>query len=299
MFRDYRSTVDDFRKEIKKLKNGRALAKSRGVDIDSFESIYAAELKHSMNYKDPFSKMRFRSELEWYRSRRPFFNVYPVIEKKLLAINDEIKLEELFLPFKAIEIRTTTTTFLLSADDYVFFFTVEIASGGYQEFCMSKRGIVGQIEDAPYQQIDTDFPNADKKSFRSISTDDRRKCAMIACGVCLLAKDPSIVVPVVLNKHRKENMTADELRQYAAKATEVTGKTGFDVGRDMQMKQMSCHYRNGCFAKYYVSKKHPSYPDECMLEKAPIIKWRSGAVVNANNPPKVPTGFKGNESEFN
>ncbi len=122
---------------------------------------------------------------------------------------------------------------------------------------------------------------------------------MIACGVCLLAKDPEIVVPVVLNKHRKEHMTDEEIKQYAAKAAEVTGKTGFDVGRDIQARHQSCHYRNGCFAKYYVSDKHPSYPNDCTLEKAPIIKWRSGAVVNASTPPKVPTGFKGNESEFN
>lgn len=297
MFTDYRTTVDDLRKEIKSLKVGRDKMKRLGVDIDSYESIYAAEMKNAKRYKDPFCKMRMFSELLWYRCRRPFFNVYPVIEKKLLEINGEINIGELFLPFPTIEIRTTQRTMLLSDAGNLFVFTVELKGGRYQEFCMAKKGIVKQIESAEYKSLDTDWPKKDPG--KGLSDDDRKACATIACGVCLLAKDPTIVSPVILNKDRKEEITADELKRYAERAAEATGKTGFEVGREMQLNQKSCHYRNGCFAKYYVSKTHRQFPDNCDLEKAPIIKWRSGAVVNASNVPKVPTGFKGSESEFN
>jgi hypothetical protein len=177
-------------------------------------------------------------------------------------------------------------------------FTVELKKGEYQEFCMVKKGFVKQIGSAPYtQNMETDWPI--KGTSKGISDDERKACMTIACGVCLLAKDESIVVPVILNRDRKEEMSDDDLKEYAEKAAKATGKTGFDVGRDMQLKQASCHYRNGCFAKYYVGKSHKSYPVNCDLEKAPIIKWRSGSVVNASNAPKIPTGFKGNESEFN
>jgi hypothetical protein len=298
MFRDYRSTVDDLRKCVKQNKNGRDVIKRLGIDIDSYESIYRAEMKKASSLKDPFCKLRLRSELAWYKCRRPFFNVYPVIEQKLLSISDEIDISELYLPFPTIEIRTKNRTMLLSCDDFVFMFTVELKNGEYQEFCMAKRGRVKQIESAEYREnVETDWPI--KGTSKGLSDDDRRQCAMLVCGVCLLAKDESIVVPVVLNRDRKEEMTEDELRKYAERAAETTGKTGFEVGREMQLNQKSCHYRNGCFAKYYVSKTHQQFPDNCDLEKAPIIKWRSGAVVNASNAPKVPTGFKGNESEFN
>jgi hypothetical protein len=297
MFSDYRSTVDDLRKQVKSTKNGRDVIRRLGIDIDSYESIYAAEMKNAKKYKDPFCKMRMFSELLWYRCRRPFFNVYPVIEKKLLEISGEVDIGELYLPFPTIEIRTTSRTMLLSDAGNLFVFTVELSGGRYQEFCMVKKGVVKQIESLEYRSIITDWPK--KGSGNGLSDDDRKECATIACGVCLLAKDPTIVSPVILNKDRKEEITADELKRYAERAAEATGKTGFDVGREMQLNQKSCHYRNGCFAKYYVSKTHQQYPNNCDLEKAPIIKWRSGVVVNASNSPKVPTGFKGNESEFN
>ena len=47
MFSDYRSTVDDLRKEVKSIKRGREIMQSRGVNIDSFESIYEAEQKQA------------------------------------------------------------------------------------------------------------------------------------------------------------------------------------------------------------------------------------------------------------
>lgn len=293
MFRDYRSTVDDIRKIAKRTEGLREILAQNGIDLRDVNSIYRAEMKEAMKLKDPFCKMRLLAEMVWYHQKRPYFNVYPVIEKKLIEINDEIKLEELFLPYPTIEIRTQGTTFLLHDAGNVFAFVVEFGGGRYSEFTMAKRGHVKDIVTAEYQHITTDWPlKTTEESARQLTKEIRVNCAIIACGVCLLAKDPAIVVPVILNRHRRDNMTLEEIHQYKEKAIKATDKTGFDVGRDMQFRQSSCHYRNGCFAKYYVGKNHEAYPDKCDLEKAPIIKWRSGSVVNASNTPKVPTGFK-------
>ncbi len=291
MFTDFDSTFAQVRRGAKSQgKDGRAWFEQNGIDIDSYESVYNEELNRSLKLKDPLCKARLASELIWYRNRRPYFNVYPVIEKKLLEISGDILLSELFLPFSTIEIRTSSTTFLLHDADRAFLFTVEMAGGGYAEFILYKRGHVKEIGTAKYVHMETDWPSKNKGVF--LSDEVRIACATLACGVCMLAKDPSIVVPVVLNRHRKDDMTPEELQRYKDKAIEATDKTGWDVGRDMQFRQASCHYRNGCFAKYYVGKHHEAYPDNCDLEKAPIIKWRSGSVVNANNVPDVPTGFK-------
>ena len=51
MFRDYRTTVDDLRKQVKSMKTGRDVMRRMGVDIDSYESIYAAEMKNAKKYK--------------------------------------------------------------------------------------------------------------------------------------------------------------------------------------------------------------------------------------------------------
>jgi len=297
MFRDYRSTVDDFRTAIKKSKHGKELARSYGVDPDSYESIYRAEMKNARGLKDPFCKARIVAELLWYRDRRPYFNVYPVIEKKLLEINEDIHLNELYLPYTSIEVRTKTRTILASDMGEVFLFIVEMGGGKYQEFMMKKNGKVGAISSADYKEIETDWPK--KTHGPGLTGSDRTQCAFIVCGTCLLAKDSSVVSPVVLNKDRREEMTPEELKKYAEKAAATTGKTGFEVGREIQLKQASIHYRNGCFAKYYVGKTHEAFPKNATCDKAPIIKWRCGAVVNAGNAPKVPTGFKGNQEESN
>lgn len=292
-FTDFDSTFAQVRRIAKSHgKEGRAWFARNGVDPDSYESVYSEELKRSLKLKDPLCKARLASELIWYRDKRPYFNVYPVIEKKLLEISGDLLLSELFLPFSTIEIRTSTTTFLLHDAGRAFLLTVEMGNLAYAEFILYKRGHVKEIGTAEYVHMETDWPSKNKGVF--LSDEVRIACATLACGVCLLAKDPSIVVPVVLNKHRKDDMTPEELLRYKEKAIEATGKTGWDVGRDMQFRQASCHYRNGCFAKYYVGKHHEAYPDNCDLQKAPIIKWRAGSVVNANNTPVVPTGFHQN-----
>lgn len=294
MFKDYVSTASEVRAAVRKNKPAKKLAESRGIDINSYNSIYAHEFNATKHLKDPFVKMRLVSELLWYRNRRPFFNVYPVIEKKLLEIDAPLRLDELFLPSPTIEIRTTSCTFLLNDAGAAFGFVVELEKGRYAEFMMHKQGFVNEIPGCEYRHIHSDWPEkiAAAAGTPPLNEEQRTQIALLACGVCLLAKDPSIVVPVVLNKHRKDDMTPDELEIYKQKAIDATDKTGWDVGRDMQFRQASCHYRNGCFAKYYVTKSHHQYPENCALQRAPIIKWRSGAVVNANNTPTVPTGFK-------
>lgn len=292
MFRDYVSTAAELRKLLRKDKQAKKLAESRGIDMDSYESIYDAEFKATKHLKDPFIKMRLVSELLWFKNRRPYFNVYPVIETKLLEIDAPLRLDELFLPSPSLEIRTSSCTFLMNDAGKAFGFVVELGGGRYCEFVLFKEGLVNQIANCEYKHIDSDWPAKINTKAPPITEALRRNVAMIACGVCLLAKDPSIVVPVVLNKHRKDDMTPDEMEIYKQKAIDATDKTGWEVGRDMQLRQSSCHYRNGCFAKYYVTKSHQQYPENCDLQRAPIIKWRSGAVVNANNTPNVPTGFK-------
>jgi hypothetical protein len=283
-FKDYVSGFAEVRALRSKIKP------QSNVDFDNFESVYDFEINRLDPKKDAISITRLQSELFWYRAKRPYFNVYPLIEKKLLEIDKNVYCRELSLPFDSIEVRTSSMTFLLSITSRFLFFVVELGNG-YQEFLVPKDATLKELIEAPFETVDGETWFRQDASF-GITHEDRCKCIVLGAGVCMLSLDKNIVVPVILNCHRRENMTAAEIAEYAAKAAKRTGKTGFDVGKDIERMKSTVHYRNGCFAKYYVSKGHEQFPLDSELKKVPIIKWRCGSVVNKKNAPVVPTGFK-------
>ena len=163
---------------------------------------------------------------------------------------------------------------------------------GYQEFFIKKTDTIRHaLSSADY--LEYEEPGFQRANVAEpLTMQQRHECLFMAAGTCMLAQDKSIVEPVILNKHRKDYMTPAEIADYAERAISRTGRVGFEVGKQIERMKATIHYRNGCFAKYYVGKDHECYPANAELSKVPIIKWRSGAIVNKDNVPKVPTGFK-------
>lgn len=291
-FRDYVSTFQEFRKITSGIVMGREIAAARGIDCDDFESVYAAEIAALDNKKLILATERLIAEREWYRVKRPFFNVYPLIERKFRELDIEINMSELVMPFPTIEVRTTTTTVLICQKASSFLFVVEGPSGDYQEFVAAKISTIKAVMDGGF--VNFAEPWIARGEF-GVSKEEMHNCIFLAVGTCMLAMDDAIVRPVILNTHRREGMTPAEMAAYAAKAIQRTGRIGFEVGKDIERMKATIHYRNGCFARYYVGKHHESYPKNAEASKVPIIKWRCGSVVNKDNTPKVPTGFKDKE----
>lgn len=307
MFVDYISGFDEVKKLSSKVSKHELLRvfASKGVDHTNFESLYKWEIQNAMKLKDPFPAFRLNAELEWHRSMRPYFNIYPVIESKLLELTDEIQFQELNLPFKSLEIRTSLATFLFSDTGDAFMIVAESRSKGpsgtsrYQEFLLRKQETLKAVIDGEYRELSvSDWPSV-SGSVRSLSEQERNRLVRIAAGTCMLAADRSIVTPVILKNHQKNSMTPAEVAEYAQKAINRTGRIGFEVGREIEKMKATAHYRNGHFAKFHVGKTHDCYPKNATVDKVPIIKWRSGAIVNADNVPKVPTGFHDKENQTN
>jgi hypothetical protein len=291
-FRDYQSAWMELTQACKHPRQHEYLA-SIGIKIsDGVEKYYALEFHTAIKHKSPLSSTRFLAEAWWHKNKRPFFNVHPVIERKLLEIDDALNLKEVHLPFPAMEVRTKNNTFLVSDLGPIFYVCVELDGMDYQDFTVLKIASIKDTVDAPSQGIaETHLRLRPKTGTRSLTNEMRADFVHLVAGICMLAKDKSIVVPVVLANDRKDGMTPEELQKYSERATKRTGRIGFDVGKELEKASALVHYRNGCFAKYYVSPSHEQYPDNATTATAPIIKWRSGAVVNERNTPKVPTGF--------
>jgi hypothetical protein len=295
MFQDYRSAYQEFLSQTKVqcLDNRMDLdsaSRLLGFDVKDYKAFYRQELKMAKKRGELLSGSRFLSELFWYQVRRPFFNVYPIIEKKFSEMGEEFDMSELVMPFQSIEVRTKQRTMLLADVGGDFMITVELDKTGeeYQEFRISRNQKIGNVRKNIKIRHES---SARPAKSNNLHFDELERLIYMAVGVCMLSKDKSIVTPVILNANRKESMTPAEIANYAEKAINRTGRVGFDVGRELDRMPASVHYRNGHFAKFYVGKTHECYPDNCELSKAPIIKWRCGAIVNKDNVPKVPTGF--------
>jgi len=294
-FRDYETAYEDNRKIAKgDRKISRALFEM-GVDFKSYESVYKHEIDSLDRKQQPMAYERTISELEWYRVKRPYFNVYPLIERKLMEITDEIEMIELVMPFPAIEVRTHKRTMLLCGKPNCFLLVVDHSDGSYQEFIIDRRFKLKALLASAYTQTNEPWIVNGSGDCTLMSVTEIHELIFLTVGVCMLAADPSIVSPVMLNQHRRDSMSPSEIALYAEKAVKRTGRIGFEVGREIERMKATSHYRNGHFAKFYVGKTHESYPKNGEADKVPIIKWRCGSVVNKNNIPKVPTGYKDQE----
>jgi hypothetical protein len=295
MFQDYQSAYQQCLSKTKEMCRSSGVDFNKacqilGFDIRDYTAYYTHELEMAGKRGELLSGSRFLSELLWYRVRRPFFNVYPVIESKFADMSETLDMSELVMPYPSIEVRTRRRTMLLSEIGDDFMITVELDKAGekYQEVRVSRKQAIGNVQNNVEVRLESS-PQPAKVG--SLEFGELERLIYVAVGVCMLAKDKTIVTPVVLNANRKESMSADEVARYAEKAINRTGRVGFDVGRELDRMPASVHYRNGHFAKFYVGKSHESYPDNCDLDKVPIIKWRCGAIVNKDHVPKVPTGF--------
>jgi hypothetical protein len=102
-------------------------------------------------------------------------------------------------------------------------------------------------------------------------------CARIACTLCLMAADPELVVPDVLNSDKSQfAVTRDE--RLVDKAHR-RGKVGWDVGANIEVTP---HYRNACPAALYWTGEG---------RKVPRIRFRKGCFVHRQRLSEVPTGF--------
>jgi hypothetical protein len=299
MFKDYRSAYEEFKTKAKKeiAKNGLSKQKASsliGFDIDDFSAYYKIELMESKKRKEIMSGSRFLSELNWYLGRRPFFNVYPLIEKKFYEMSDELDMTELVMPMPALEVRTIRRTMLLADFGESFMLTVELCNDGkiYQEFRIQKKQKIKNITKNVIVTEEKAWNRAPLHERYLLNTDELKRLFFLAAGICMLEKNSEIITPVMLNKHRSENPTPFEIAKYAEKAIKRTGRIGFEVGREIERMKATVHYRNGCLAKYYVGKTHECYPLNAVSSTVPIIKWRSGSVVNRGCVPSIPTGYK-------
>lgn len=226
------------------------------------------------------------AECNWFRERRPYFNIHPMIEKAAENLPDlaTIPPPPRRLP-DTLEVRTETHAFLLQHD------------------VIKDTGPVHQYFINPSFDIDetVDF-NSGRNSHSMIYFDTTDNLGSVlerltkhiepivirlAFAVAMVADDEQIVTPSILNCDRNKPWSA----KLAERATKRSGRVGFDVGKASHPGR-SEHYRRGCFAHYRVGPTHEKYPLGCKTDKASVLIYRRGGRVKGKKV-KVPTGYHG------
>lgn len=106
--------------------------------------------------------------------------------------------------------------------------------------------------------------------------------------ISLLARDEDLITPIVLAKDRaKYDAATDEAtkRTIEERAARRAGR-GFDLGKQLQLERdTSPHWRNPHPCLFWTGKGGST----------PLIKMRSGAVIQRTKMAEVPTGYLGPE----
>jgi hypothetical protein len=135
----------------------------------------------------------------------------------------------------------------------------------------------GHIPDSPHAQLITHLGNSAEMLIR------------LVVFIGLLAKGEDLVTPVVLAKDRAKYDSTDDpavKKWLEDRAARVMGR-GFDVGKKLEMeRQVSPHWRNPHLALFWTG----------VGRTVPVIKMRSGAVVQRVSMADVPTGYLGPET---
>lgn len=112
-------------------------------------------------------------------------------------------------------------------------------------------------------------------------------CARLACGLCLLADDPSLITRDVLvaDQHKVAAASPEQLERLVDKAVR-RGKRGFSVGASWEQIP---HYRRPHFGIRWYGPREGQ-------QTAKLVAI-SGAIVHRNKLSDVPTGYEDEEVE--
>ncbi len=302
MFVDYQTSLDHFKKGLRSY--GKSVAMSvlesrlgvtRAADIQ-LNDFYQKECSGMESCgASRIEVLRLVVEYNWYQCMRPYFNVFPYVENKLLDISASVDFSELPFPFESLEVRTCSETLLCGdLNNYVHVTYQRNDSESYREWMFPKCGTVAETTNRPTCNAGSSWsPNTVDTSLEddAVRANEQSRVIRIVAGVLALSRDKSLVTPVIMNRHRKPNPDDVYLERAAAAEVHRSGRIGFDVGREMEARKSTEHYRTGHFARFHIGRNHAQYPPGAGGDKVAIIKWRSGCVVNKGNVPEVPTGY--------
>lgn len=270
---------------------------------------------------DPFTPLLLRTEQEWIEDRRPYYNIYPSIIPTLTKLKLDIDSSHVRLPLPNLMLRFPeeaehSLKFEWEGKEYRIH--TALCNTGFVKDSIKFAPAKPTDTDIPcisfwidiHEQMEGELVGLHRMLYKHIVVQEGRtiewsllNCpphpssevgvhfpdwfitdlTRLICTICLLAEDPEIVQPEVLNADASKYAATNDFK-YVVKAHN-RGKVGWTVGKDIDLTK-SPHYRNSCLAALYWTGKG---------KLIPRIRFRAGCLVNRKLVNTIPTGYLGED----
>lgn len=239
------------------------------------------------------------AEQVWAREQRPYYNIWPIVVDLAQSVSLDLPFSAVKPTFRAIVLRFArghepsclTTALLFWSDDHVLVSCPVMNKG----FAMEHRfGRDDKVEDwlARCSEIrdETTDPPQEMEDFVA---DGKAVCDILVrlfVFLGLLSHDDDLITPIVLSKDQERYTAMDDpdVQKWLEDRAARRAGRGFDLGKALQLhKENSPHWRNPHLCLFWIGPGR----------NQPIIKMRSGAVIQRVDMADVPTGYLGSEKE--
>jgi len=233
-------------------------------------------------------------EATWLSLNRPFYNSWPIAVELAPSVKLDLTFSSVEIPFHAILLRFAKGHEPHRLKSALIFWPKGF--GKIQAFCQFTGGedyiLTVQHAYKPDDKVEEWLENLSAHGHK-VSNDHHNAGLLLVRLVVfigLLAKGDDMITPIVLSKDRNKYEATDDpdAKQWMEdKAARRAGR-GFDLGKRLQVeKDKSPHFRNPHLCLFWVGEGR----------KKPVIKMRSGAVIQRASMAEVPTGYLGPETD--
>ncbi len=261
--------------------------------------------RHNARNEEWFRWQAQASDMEqtWVDIERPSYNIWPIAIPLAQSVRLEVPMKCVVFPFQAILLRFpgghepySIGTAMLLWDTIERFFAVHC------HFANSTDGLHGSFgqydpdetfESRLQRMLGNDFALNDWSDEREASCDTPKALELmvrIAVCVALLSRDEDLITPIILSKdqNRYDETDDTEVKKWLEERAAKKAGKGFDICKKIQLqKELLPHWRNLHLALFWTGPGRTQ----------PIIKMRSGAIIQKVSISEVPTGYFGPETE--
>lgn len=236
----------------------------------------------------------FLADVEcWVGRHRPYYRVYPAIEPLLLSASLDIPANSIRFPIDCVSVefseksaRYGYNVLALIGEGFMRFDILKRFDGFrhvYRTVLMrSEKTIENQIRDIEtvnfVPQIEGDFSEVPN-------------LLRIFIGACMLADNPKLYEPIVLNRDAEKYLTAtpEQKKVIEERASRIKGH-GWAIGKSFEEEcERSPHFRKAHLAIFWTGQGRTT----------PILKMRSGCLVKARKATDMPTGYHDDDDDGN
>ena len=275
-------TNPEFKQTLRKMKPSEARQLFENQTMDAFRNAQTCA-DRDLAFK---RVTRQFAEETWVDLQRPFYNVWPIA----IDLSQQVKLELAFASFK-VPFESLVLRFACGREANGLGAAMLFWHGQSIHVAAQPLKTAGEIHLQFAYDAEDRVEGWITRLEETVTGYEKMAVSLIRLVVFvgLLSREQDLITPIVLSKDQKRYSEAhdpDVKKWLEDRAARRAGR-GFDVGKTLQLeKEKSPHWRNPHLCLFWTGAGRTM----------PVIKMRSGAVIQRVSMAEVPTGYLGPET---